>query len=150
MRIRNILIGGLLCILALLFANTFTEAAQSGWTTSIKITCDSAVPQGSVTDVLLCEDAASCDACRAQRNQLPLPNTSCGPTVVLAGNYTCGTDFGFRTDGGRIDSSFEPTFFNYLSFTNSGDCGNTGNTGFGTTLTCNGDRSPKFTVGRPH
>src|SRR5262245_19308504 len=134
MGMRNILIGGLLCILALLFANTFAEAAQSGWTTSIKITCDSSVADGRVWYVLLCrdqdpQDVEACNACRALHNtqnpqETPLP---CPGNVVFAGNFTCGTGFpgGIRTDGGRIDSPFfEPTFFNYRFFEANGlDCG---------------------------
>jgi hypothetical protein len=127
----------MLSILALLFASASAEAGQAqSWTTAIKITCDRTVGQANATNVMLCEDATCFKS-------------------YLAGGFDCGTDLGFRTTGYRIDTDFKPAVFSYTLAVSDQSarlmCSNSGSgIPVGTTVTCDGSRSPKLSVGRPH
>jgi len=134
---RNITLAGLLSILAVLFAGRLAVAGQAQlWTTSTKLSCDRSVMGADTINVKLCEDA------------------TCSVSFD-AGGLECGSNLGLKSTGHRFDTKFKPTAFSFTvevrDQNNNVICSNSGEgMPMGTTVTCNGSSSPKFTVGRPH
>ena len=133
---RKIIMTGLLCMLAVIFASTLAEAAGAPYTTSVKITCDNSVMLGSALDVKLCTE------------------TTCN-IFVDVGDLECGTSIGTRSAGLRVESDFEPTVFKFtlqgFDETQNQICSLEDMImEVGSTVTGNGTRSPKLSVGRPH
>jgi hypothetical protein len=142
---RKIIVTGLLFMVAVISASTLAEAgqAQSSWKTSVKITCDNSVPRGAAIGVQLCRFA------------------NCADMKPIDVPLECGTTLGMRSTGLRVESDFEPTnvIFTIKGFDQSGaeTCSSIPTSGFpytigevGSTVTCDGRRSPKLSVGRPH
>ena len=132
------IITGLLSMLAVVSTIGLAQAgqAQSSWKTAVKITCDRTVPQGDAVNVFVCTDS-TCN------------------TYAHAGALQCGTNLGMRTTGHRVETNFKPTVFKYsLEVRNQFNdviCSNQGEgMPVGNTVTCNGAKSPKLSVGRPH
>lgn len=133
---RKIIMTGLLGVLAVIFARTLAEAAGAPYTTSVKLTCDNTVMLGSATGVKLCTD------------------TGCN-IFVDVGDIECGTSLGMRSARLRVESNFEPTVFKVtlqgFDETGSEICFHENLIiPVGSTVTGDGTRSPKLSVGRPH
>lgn len=148
---RNLIMAGIFSLVAFCFASDFAEAAQakSTWKTSVKITCDRTVAEGSAIDVFLCED----NTCNRRYPADPI-----FPNVGI--RLDCGTNLGMRSAGGRFETDFKPALFKY-SFevrdaSNVLMCLDTADEPqempyVGSTVKCDeSSRSPKLTVGRPH
>jgi hypothetical protein len=133
---RKIIMTGVLCMLAVIFGSALAEAGQAPYTTSVKISCDNSVTLGSAIGVKLCTD------------------TGCN-IFVDVGDLECGSSIGMRSAGLRVESDFEPTVFKFTlhGFNESGSqicLLENSIMPVGSTVTGNGTRSPKLSVGRPH
>ena len=146
---RKITVTGLLFMVAVVSVSTLAEAGQALaplWSTSVKITCDRTIPRALVSVRL----------CRFNDCGLIVPALNLDPV-----DLECGASLETRSAGLRVESDFEPTnfIFTFQVFDENGNetCFKEAPTTLnpdipvmGSTVTCNGDRSPKLSVGRPH
>lgn len=139
---RKMIMAGIFSLVAFCFGSDFAQAAQVKltWKTSVKITCDRTVEQGEAVGLFLCTDATC--------------NTHF-PDDQIGIHLNCGTMLGKRSTGFRVETPFEPTVFkSTLNVLNEADvviCSNpVEGMPVGNSVNCDGSRSPKLTVGRPH
>jgi hypothetical protein len=130
---------GLFGLLAVISASTLVQAGQAelpSWKTAVKIACDGTVAEGVATKFELCS-AGCVDA-------FPVDNLA------------CGTNYGMRSNGRRVDTGFKPVVFRFTLKLGVETCTMEGLIldnriwEVGSTVLCNDARSLKLSVGRPH